>query len=384
MSAHRRKSTQVLSIFSVLALVTFACATVAGNAPGAVPTEAAPTADTPVPTQTQALLSPNSLPMPSGLVLESAVDTERTLSGYQVAYLEDLADGFSGENQSEVDMYFGETRQFTVQLTTGKQPLVWTTGWCAQGEETLKQNLEKIQFEMAVDGQPVDLEQVYKSDNEHSWHTAGNLCRFYRILVNDWPEGTTTLTSKAILQEPIHDGLKEYPAGELTRTYRVIRSGGASQGNPSSGGPTLGTPNETQAAIKDGVKSITSLAEGTPFSYNGTTRYDVKLNSSNGPLLWWSNGWCTTTDQILAQNLENIRFEMSMNEQPVSLDKAFPYFYKSSDGLSCFSYAIVMHGWTSDTTVLASKITMLASLNDGMDPYSAGTEYTKNIVINGP
>jgi hypothetical protein len=51
-------------------------------------------------------------------------------------------------------MYFGETRQFTVQLTTGKQPLVWTTGWCAQGEETLKQNLEKIQFEMAVDGQP--------------------------------------------------------------------------------------------------------------------------------------------------------------------------------------------------------------------------------------
>lgn len=132
------------------------------------------------------------------------------------------------------------------------------------------------------------------------------------------------------------------------------------------------------------MKSITSLAEGTPFSYNGTTRYDVKLNSSNGPLIWWSNGWCTTTDQILAQNLENIRFEMSMNDQPVSLDQAFPYFYKNSDGQSCFGYAIIMHGWTSDTTVLTSKIIMLASLNDGMDNYSAGTEYTKNIVINGP
>ncbi len=382
MSAHRRKSTQVLSIFSVLALVTFACVTVTGSAPGATPTEAAPTADIPVPTQ--ALLSPNSLPMPSGLVLESAVDTERDLSSYQVTYLEDLADGFSGENQSEVDMYFGETRQFDIQLTTDKQPLVWTTGWCAQGEETLQQNLEKIQFEMAVNGQPVDLEQVYQSDNEHSWHTAGNLCRFYRILVNNWPEGTTTLTSKTILQESISDGLKEYPAGELTRTYHVVRSGGASQDAPSSGGPAFGTPNETQAAIKNGVESITSLGEKSPYTYNGISRYDVKLNSSNGPLIWWSNGWCTTTDKILAQNLENIRFELFMNDQPISLDKALPYFYKSSDGLSCFDYAIVMHGWTSDTTVLTSKIIMLASLNDGMDTYSAGTEYTKNIVINGP
>lgn len=382
MSTHRRKSTQVLLLFSMLALVTFACATVTGSAPGAVPTEAAPTADVPVPTQVP--LSPNSLPLPSGLVLKSAVDTERDLSSYQIAYLEDLADGFLPENQSEVDMYFGETRQFTVQLTTGKQSLVWTTGWCAQGEETLRQNLEKIQFEMAVDGQPVDLEQVYKSDNLHSWHTAGNLCRLYRVLVSDWPEGVTTLTSKTILREPISDGLKEYPAGELTRTYRVVRSGGASQGAPSSGGPTFGTQNETEAAIRDGVKGITSLGEKSPYTYNGIYRYDVKLNSSNGPLIWWSNGWCATTDQILAQNLENIRFEMFMNDQPVSLDKAFPYFYEGSDGLSCFGYAIVMHGWTSDTTVLTSKITMLASLNDGMDTYSAGTEYTKNIVINGP
>jgi hypothetical protein len=337
-----------------------------------------------MPAPTQALLSPNSLPLASGLILKSATDTERDLSGYQVAYLEDQADGFSGQNQSEIDMYFGETHQFTVHVNASKQPLVWATGWCAQGQETLKQNLEKIQFEMAVNGQPVDLQQVYRSDNEHSWHTAGIYCVFYRIIVNAWPEGSTTLTSKAILQEPINDGLEEHAAGELTRTYEVIRSGDTSQNKPTAGGPIFGSQNETQAAINNGTKSITSLAEGTPFSYNGIIRHDVKLSDSNGPLIWWANGWCAKNDKILAQNLEEIRFELFMNDQPVALDKALSYFYKSSDGMSCFNYGIVMHGWTSTTTVLTSKLSIQTALNDGMDDYAAGDVFVRNIVINGP
>ncbi len=385
MFIHRRKPTQYFLIVSIVVLTTFACTFITGNPSGAAPTEAVPpTGITAIPTLTQIPVSPNSLPMDNGLVLESATDTERDLSSYQVTYLEDLAYGFSGENQGEVDMYFGETRQFTIQLTSGKQPLVWATGWCAQGEETLKKNLENIQFEMAVNGQPVDLQQVYRSNNEHSWHTAGNYCLIYRILVNNWPEGTTTLTSKTILQESVHDGLTEHAAGELTRTYTVIRSGGAGQNNSNSGGPILGTQNETQTAINNGVKSITSLAEGTPFSYNGTTRYNVKLNAASGPLLWWSSGWCATDDKILAQNLGLIRFELLMNDQPVTLEKAVPYFYKNSDGLSCFSYAILVHGWNSDTTVLTSKIIIQAALNDGIDDYSAGDEFVRHIVINGP
>ncbi|MBI5296805.1 MAG: hypothetical protein HY869_15100 [Chloroflexi bacterium] len=90
-------------------------------------------------------------------------NTKRDMSSYQAPYLEDQADGFLGEDQGEIDMCFGGTHRFVVHINSSKQPLVGATGWCAQGEETLKQNLDKIQFEMTVNGQPVNLQQVYKS-----------------------------------------------------------------------------------------------------------------------------------------------------------------------------------------------------------------------------
>lgn len=228
MSTHRKRSANYFLIAPTVMLVTFACNFLTPTSPTSTPTEIPSIIEYPTPTQ--ALLSPNSVPLSNGLTLKSAIDTERDLSGYQVSYLEDAADGFLPENQGEVDMYFGENRSFTIRVSSSEGGgLVWTTGWCAQGKEALDQNLSKIQFEMTVNGQPVNLNQVYRSNNEHSWHTAGNLCVFYRIIVTGWPSGTTMLTSKTIISEAVNDGIKDYPAGELTRTYEVINSAGANQ-----------------------------------------------------------------------------------------------------------------------------------------------------------
>jgi hypothetical protein len=384
MPFHRNKSTKYSIIISTLVLVVIACNFITGKSPITSPTEINPQKETSEPLQS--LLSPNSTPMSDGLTLKSAADTERELTSYQATYLEDQAEDFSPKNQNEIDMYFGENHNFTVHVNSSKQPLVWATGWCAQGQETLSQNLKKIQFEMRVNGQPVDLNQVYRSDNVRSLHTAGSYCLLYRIIVSDWASGTTTLISKTIINEPVNDGNKNYPAGELVRTYEVINPAATNQtpNSPISGRPTLGSKEETQSAIDDNVKSLTSLASKAPFSYNGITRYDVKLNNSNEHLLWWSNGWCATNEKILAKNLEKISFELYMDDQPIDLGKAVSSSYKSSDGLSCFGYAMVMYGWTSNTTVLTSKVIIKSSLNDGIGDYSAGDEFTKNIVINGP
>jgi hypothetical protein len=223
MTIHRNQPTKYFLIMSMVALVTFACNFLTSKSPTSLPTETVSAAE--IPTPTQALLSPNSVPLPNGLTLKSATDTERDLSSYQISYLEDAADGFLPENQSEIDMYFGESRSFTIRVNSSEGGgLVWATGWCAQGQKTLNQNLKKIQFEMAVNGQPVDLNQVYKVDDFRSWHTSGNICLLYRIIVNGWASGTTTLTSKTIITEPINDGIKDYPAGELIRTYEIINS----------------------------------------------------------------------------------------------------------------------------------------------------------------
>ena len=220
MSAHRSKLTENSLMVSIIVVASLACSFIAGNPPSVLPTdEVIQPTETPI--SPPILLSPNSVPMSNGLTLKSAADTESELTNYQVTYLEDQADGFSGTNQGEIDMYFGENHNFSIHAISSQQPLVWTTGWCAQGQEVLNQNLKNIQFEMEVNGQPVDLTKVYRSDNVHSWHTAGNFCVFYRIIVYGWTSETTTLTSKTIINESINDGIKNHPIGELTRTYSI-------------------------------------------------------------------------------------------------------------------------------------------------------------------
>lgn len=219
MTAHR--SVKTFLILSASVFITFACNFVNGDAPTPIPpAETALPVATEVPTQV--FLSPNSLPLANGLTLKSAADTEMTLSGFQATYIEEQAEGFSGTDQGKMDMYFTESQRFTVHVSAGTQPLVWSTGWCAQGQEKLNENLNNIQFEMLVNGQTVDLNQVYKVNDFRSWHISGNLCVLYRVIVTDWPAGTTTLTIRTIVSAPINDGINDYPAGEIIRTYEVI------------------------------------------------------------------------------------------------------------------------------------------------------------------
>jgi hypothetical protein len=383
MVINRKKLTTVLVMTSILVLVTFACNFISGGISRAASTETTvPPTETSAPPQN--LLSPNSAPMSSGLILKSATDTQRDITSYQLAYLEDLADGFLPANQNEIDMYFAENHNFTVHVNSSKQPLVWTTGWCAQGKDILSQNLSKVGFEMSVDGQPVDLNQVYKTENFASFHTAGDFCVLYRLVVSGWPSGTTILTSKTILNEPVDNGTKEYQGGAFTRTYEVINLAETNQapGRTISGGLILGSKAETQTALDEKAKTLKGASEGQPFTYNGTTRYDLTIKNPDLHLLWFQ-GWCTTTESILTQNLKHLKLELRVNDQLIDLNTALASFYTDSSGLHCVSYSIVMYNWPASTTVVESKLIFEELINDGLDDYPAGV-LTKVYVVNGP
>jgi len=381
MNSHHNKLSVCLLTLSIL--VTFACNFVANKIPNAQnqidPTETVPLVK--VTATPRPVLSPNSTPMPNGLILKSKEDTNRLFNGFQVTFLEDQADGFLPENQNEIDMYFGESHDFTIHLESGQKPLAWATGWCASGDERLSENLGKIQFEMSVDGQNVDLNQVFKIDHAASFHTAGNICSMYIIMVYDWPLGTTTLTSKTILKEPVNDGVKDYEAGELTRTYHVINSGGA---RPFPNSPFLGSVEETQNAINAGFEALEQAADEKLTSEQkiGETRnFTVHVIDPNRHLIW-VNGWCAKDNNILNQNLQNIDFELYVNGQQINLDKVLSRFYKYSKGGDCFAYDIVMYGWPSGAITITKKLVITNPINDGFSDYKTGELTTIYTVIN--
>jgi hypothetical protein len=151
----------------------------------------------------------------------------------------------------------------------------------------------------------------------------------------------------------------------------------------NSGDLILGSQPETLDAINSNVKSLTSLAKEGSFTYNGTTRYDVSLNDPNEKLLWLSNGWCAKDENLLAQNLKNISFDFSIDDEPINIENMAPRYYKNTDGLSCFGYTVVAYNWSTSTTVLTSRITINAALNNGINDYEAGKQLTWHIVVNG-
>lgn len=146
------------------------------------------------------------------------------------------------------------------------------------------------------------------------------------------------------------------------------------------GGPTVGAPRETRIAIAEQLASINELA---PEEYSleeqlqmgETFAYTVQLPDDR-PRLWFF-GWCATSSSILQQNLEQMTFEVSVDDTPVPLEQ-FEVIDHSESGqsqaLECRTFVSVISDWPGSETALRVKYTFVEELNDGMDDYGPGTQ----------
>ncbi len=142
------------------------------------------------------------------------------------------------------------------------------------------------------------------------------------------------------------------------------------------GGPTLGSPASTKAALLANTPfleqpaqeqySADDLAEvGATFTYTVALDQDARL--------MWGYGWCATTQEILNQNYEHMKVEFAVNGQPVELDK----FYadeNENNGLFCKSFYVVVFRWPGGETKLQTVVTFEEKINDGVGDYEAGTQ----------
>jgi C-terminal processing protease CtpA/Prc len=109
---------------------------------------------------------------------------------------------------------------FTYTVVLGKsEPLFWAWGWCAQDEETLLENLTKIQVRFDLNGQDVPLEQFVDIDYPTN---DGQYCRAYFVQVTDFPGGEHSLVTTATFTAPVNDGKETYPAGQQRFEYTVF------------------------------------------------------------------------------------------------------------------------------------------------------------------
>jgi hypothetical protein len=175
---------------------------------GVLPTRSAPAAPA-------GALKADSQPQANGLVLASPQDTADILQQKtKVQYTADPPENYPTEDYNTV----GKTLSFTIKAGTKDAVFPWYSSWCATTPKILADNLTRMEEQLSINGQPVDINTVLQNDYTAS---DGQACHGYYLAVYGWPAGTTTLQEKIIFKTALNDGTSDYPAGTMTRIFAV-------------------------------------------------------------------------------------------------------------------------------------------------------------------
>ena len=94
---------------------------------------------------------------------------------------------------------------------------------------------------------------------------------------------------------------------------------------------------------------------------------------SNQPVLIYL-GWCTSTSQVLQQNYQQIKWSLTVDGQPVDVQKLYLLNEQLSDRV-CRSSVGVIRSWPGTQHKITTTMTVLQKINDGWNDYPAG-DYT--------
>lgn len=106
------------------------------------------------------------------------------------------------------------------------------------------------------------------------------------------------------------------------------------------------------------------------FAKPGTLTFTVKL--PNDQPIYFSYGWCTTTEEILVQNFEHINVKLSINGDALGTEVIHPISFTRPDGLFCLDYGVLMTEWPAGEYKLEAAANFDQKLNDGLADYEAG------------
>lgn len=106
------------------------------------------------------------------------------------------------------------------------------------------------------------------------------------------------------------------------------------------------------------------------FSKPGTLTFTATI--PNDQHVYFSYGWCTTTEEILQQNFEHINLRLSINGENLGSDVVHPISFTRPDGLVCLDYGVLMTEWPAGQYELEAAANFDEKINDGLADYEAG------------
>lgn len=120
------------------------------------------------------------------------------------------------EEYSEEDYFQPGVLTYTVELSAS-QPALFTAGWCATDWDTLYSNLEFLTPVLEINGQEITRAHrtaVYFDNGDSK-------CVISAALITAWSPGDYAARTVITVAQPIHDGEREYPAGEYADVYQI-------------------------------------------------------------------------------------------------------------------------------------------------------------------
>lgn len=146
---------------------------------------------------------------------------------------------------------------------------------------------------------------------------------------------------------------------------------------------------------KDGNKLIETLKSGNyvaleqlaqeqysekDYSKPGKLTFTVKLADQKP--VFFSYGWCTTTQDILKQNFEHIKVVLFLNDEKLGSDVVHPLSFTRPDGMVCQDYGVLLSDWPAGKYTLKAVATFDQKINDGTADYDAGDyEFDYNVTV---
>jgi len=119
-----------------------------------------------------------------------------------------------------------------------------------------------------------------------------------------------------------------------------------------------------------------SLADLTPnwtdSTKPGSQNYSLTVSSREPVTIMM--GWCTATSTILQENFQHINWSLTVDYQPVEVQKLFLWNDQESDRI-CKTYVGLVRQWTGSQHKIITTMTITQKINDGWNDYLPG-DYT--------
>lgn len=157
---------------------------------------------------------------------------------------------------------------------------------------------------------------------------------------------------------------------EANKAIRLPRGAGITPSGP----PRMGSLSEIEDALVEEAAFLEQLAME---SYEeelfepATLVYTIPLGKSQDVL--WFTSWCATPE-LLDQNWDNIRLDLSLNGDEVSLDPFLPLEFPSGEVL-CRYFIALLTDWPAGEHLVRTEMEFTTALDDGvsLQTYAPGS-----------